>query len=124
MAKSFAARFCVEPGTRAHLARRDPGDLKSFSDRKTAEKQSIEDGEVIDTLQDRLYAEGKRALLVVLQGIDSAGKAGTIKHVFKETGARGAIVTAFKQPRAAELAHDFLWRVHLAAPRRGHIGSF
>ena len=78
MAKSFAARFRVEPGTRAHLSRRDPGDLKAFPDRKAAEKQSVKDGEVIDTLQDRLYAEGKRALLVVLQGIDSAGKDGTL----------------------------------------------
>ena len=124
MAKSFAARFRVEPGTRAHLSRRDPGDLKAFPDRKAAEKQSVKDGEVIDTLQDRLYAEGKRALLVVLQGIDSAGKDGTIKHVFKETGARGVVVTAFKQPSEEELAHDFLWRVHLAAPRRGYIGIF
>ena len=124
MAKSFAARFRVEPGTRARLDRRDPGDLKSFSDRKAAERQSIKDGEAIDILQDRLYAEGKRALLVVLQGIDSAGKDGTIKHVFKETGALGVVVAAFKKPSEEELAHDFLWRVHLAAPRRGFIGIF
>src|SRR5436190_12963631 len=124
MAKSFAARFRVKPGTRAHLDRRDPGDLKSFSDRKAAEEQSIKDGEAIDTLQDRLYAEGKRALLVVLQGIDTAGKDGTIKHVFKETGARGVVVTTFRKPSEEELAHDFLWRAHIAAPRRGFIGIF
>jgi PPK2 family polyphosphate:nucleotide phosphotransferase len=124
MANSFAARFRIKPGTRAHLDRRDPDDLKAFSDRKAAEKQGVKDGEVIDTLQDRLYAEGKRALLVVLQGIDSAGKDGTIKHVFKETGARGVVVTAFKKPSEEELAHDFLWRAHVAAPRRGFIGIF
>ena len=124
MAKSFAARFRIEPGTRAHLNRHDPGDLKAFSDRKAAEKQSVEDGEAIDALQDRLYAEGKRALLVVLQGIDSAGKDGTIKHVFKETGALGVVVTAFKKPGEEELAHDFLWRAHIAVPRRGFIGIF
>lgn len=124
MAKSFAARFRIEPGKRAHLDRRDPADLKAFSDRKAAEKQSVKDGEVIDTLQDRLYAEGKRALLVVLQGIDSAGKDGTIKHVFMETGARGVVVTAFKKPSEEELAHDFLWRAHMVAPRRGYIGIF
>ena len=56
MAKSFAERFRVEPGKRAHLNRRDPDDLKAFADRKAAEKQSVKDGEVIDTLQDRLYA--------------------------------------------------------------------
>ena len=60
-------------------------------------KQSVKDGAAIDKLQDRLYAEGKRALLVVLQGIDTAGKDGTIKHVFKETGPLGVVVTAFKQ---------------------------
>jgi PPK2 family polyphosphate:nucleotide phosphotransferase len=124
MAKSFAARFRIEPGTRAHLDRRDPGDLKYFSDRKAAEKQSVKDGEAIDGLQDRLYAEGRRALLVVLQGIDTAGKDGTIKHVFKETGALGVVVTAFRKPSEEELAHDFLWRAHVATPRRGFIGIF
>jgi len=124
MAKSFAARFRIEPGKRAHLNRRDPGDLKAFPDRKAAEEQSVKDGGAIDSLQDRLYAEGKRALLVVLQGTDSAGKDGTIKHVFKETGSLGVVVTAFKKPSEEELAHDFLWRVHLAAPRRGFIGIF
>jgi len=124
MAKSFAARYRIKPGTRAHLDRRDPGDRKAFPDRKDAEKRSIKDGEVIDRLQDRLYAEGKRALLVVLQGIDTAGKDGTIKHVFKETGALGVSVTAFRKPSEEELAHDFLWRAHLVAPRRGTIGIF
>src|SRR4029078_566368 len=124
MAKSFAARYRIKPGTRAHLDRRDPGDRKAFPDRKDAEKRSIKDGEVIDKLQDRLFAEGKRALLVVLQGIDTAGKDGTIKHVFKETGQLGVSVTPFKRPSEEELAHDFLWRAHLAAPRRGFIGIF
>jgi polyphosphate kinase 2 (PPK2 family) len=96
MAKSFAAQFRIEPGKRAHLGRRDPADLKAFPDRKAAEKQSVKDGEAIDGLQDRLYAEGKRALLVVLQGIDTAGKDGTIKHIFKEAGPLGVAVTAFR----------------------------
>src|SRR5476651_2689420 len=124
MAKSFAPRFLVEPGARAHLNRRKPDDLKAFPDREAAEKQSIKDGEAIDALQDRLYAEGKRALLVVLQGIDTAGKDGTIKHVFKETGPIGVSVTAFRRPNEEELAHDYLWRAHLACPRRGTIGIF
>jgi PPK2 family polyphosphate:nucleotide phosphotransferase len=62
--------------------------------------------------------------MVVLQGIDTAGKDGTIKHVFKEVGPLGVAVTAFRQPSEEELAHDFLWRVHAAAPRRGFIGIF
>src|SRR5215212_11799388 len=124
MAKSFAARFRIEPGKRAHLGRLDPADVKAFPDRKAAEEQSEKDGAAIDKLQDRLYAEGKRAVLVVLQGIDTAGKDGTIKHVFKETGALGVVVTSFKKPSEDELAHDFLWRAHVAAPRRGFIGIF
>src|SRR6188508_3536927 len=106
MAKSIAAQFRIEPGKRAHLNRRDPADISAFPDRKAAEKQSIEDGAAIDKLQDRLYAEGKRALLVVLQGIDTAGKDGTIKHVFKETGALGVVVTSLKKPSEKELAND------------------
>jgi PPK2 family polyphosphate:nucleotide phosphotransferase len=124
MAKSFAKYFRVEPGKRAHLDRRDPGDLKAFPNRKAAEKQSGKDGEIIDKLQDRLYAEQKRALLVVLQGIDTSGKDGTVRHVFKETGPLGVSVTAFRKPSDEELAHDFLWRAHIAAPRRGVIGIF
>ena len=124
MAKSFAARFRIEPGKRAHLNRRDPADIKAFPDRQAAEEQSVKDGAAIDKLQDRLYAEGKRAVLVILQGIDTAGKDGTIKHVFKETGALGVVVTSFKKPSEEELAHDFLWRAHVAAPRRGFIGIF
>src|SRR6187402_1341987 len=124
MAKSFAARFRIQAGQRSQLGRRDPGDRSAFPDRKAAEKQSAKDGEAIDTLQDRLFAEGKRALLVVLQGIDTAGKDGTIRHVFKETSPLGVVVTPFRKPSEEEMAHDFLWRTHLAAPRRGFIGVF
>ena len=123
-AKSFIARFRIEPGKRPSLDGRDPGDLKAFPNRKAAEKQSQKDAETIDKLQDRLYAEGKRALLVVLQGTDTAGKDGTIRHVFKETSPLGVVVTAFKRPSEEELAHDFLWRAHIASPRRGTIGIF
>ena len=91
---------------------------------KAAEEQSKDDGKAINELQDKLYAEGKRALLVVLQGTDTAGKDGTIRHVFNETGPLGVTVTAFRRPSEEELAHDFLWRAHLACPRRGSIGIF
>ena len=63
-------------------------------------------------------------MLIVLQGIDTAGKDGTITHVFRGLNPQGTRVTAFKQPSATELAHDFLWRVHKACPRRGEIGIF
>ena len=92
--------------------------------RRTARERTEKDAEVIDTLQDRLYAEGKRALLVVLQGTDTSGKDGTIRGVFNTAGPLGVTVTPFRRPSEEELAHDFLWRAHLAAPRRGFIGIF
>lgn len=80
--------------------------------------------ERMDTLQEALYAEGKRSLLVVLQGRDTAGKDGTIRKVFGPLDPQGVLVTGFKAPTAVELAHDFLWRVHQAVPPRGSIGIF
>jgi PPK2 family polyphosphate:nucleotide phosphotransferase len=124
MAEDLYARFRIEPGKPSKLDQRDPGDLKLFPDREAAEKQSLEHTKEIDTLQDRLYAEGRRALLVVLQGTDTAGKDGTIRHVFRETSPLGVVVTPFRKPSEEELAHDFLWRAHLVAPRRGFIGTF
>lgn len=124
MAKDFAARFRVKPDERARLSKRNPADKSAFPDRTAAEEKSAEDGERINALQDKLYAERTRAVLVVLQGIDTAGKDGTIRHVFNQTGPIGVVVTPFGQPSKDELAHDYLWRVHLACPRRGTIGIF
>jgi PPK2 family polyphosphate:nucleotide phosphotransferase len=97
---------------------------KPVKDKSLAEKQIGEHAARINELQDRLYAEGKRALLVVLQGIDCSGKDGTVRSVFNETGPIGVTVTPFRAPSAEELAHDYLWRVHHAVPRRGTIGIF
>lgn len=124
MPKTFAALFRVEPGKRVQLASRDPRDASAFPDREAAEARSKQDGETINAWQDKLFAEGKRALLVVLQGTDTSGKDGTIRHVFNATGPLGVTVTSFGRPTREELAHDFLWRVHLACPRRGTIGIF
>ena len=124
MAKDLYRAFPDRARQTVQTQQRDPGDRKLFPDRDAAEKQSLDDGKEIDVLQDRLYAEGKRALLVVLQGTDTAGKDGTIRHVFKETSPLGVVVTPFRKPSEEELAHDFLWRAHLAAPRRGFIGVF
>lgn len=73
-------------------------------------------------LQSRLYAESKEGLLVILQAIDAAGKDSTIKHVMSGINPQGVIVTSFKQPTSAELAHGFLWRIEKAIPERGYIG--
>ena len=75
-------------------------------------------------LQDRLYANGRHGLLVVLQGMDAAGKDGCVRHVFAGVNPQGVRVQSFKQPTALEASEDFLWRVHRAVPPRGMIGVF
>ena len=78
----------------------------------------------IADLQARLYAEERRSLLVVLQGIDAAGKDSTVAHVFRGTNPQGCRVYTFKEPSNEEAAHDFLWRYHLNTPARGMIHVF
>lgn len=78
----------------------------------------------IDQLQAKLYAEGKQALLIVLQGMDTCGKDGTIRHVFRQVNPQGCIVSSFGVPTPRELAHDFLWRVQARVPPKGIIGIF
>ncbi|NJM05156.1 polyphosphate kinase 2 family protein [Candidatus Gracilibacteria bacterium] len=78
----------------------------------------------IDDLQELLYAADMHSLLVILQGMDTSGKDGTVRAVFRDVSPLGSHVTAFKVPNEEELAHDFLWRVHRAAPRRGQIAIF
>jgi PPK2 family polyphosphate:nucleotide phosphotransferase len=83
-----------------------------------------EEGEALGELQKVLYAEGRHALLVILQGRDASGKDGTIRTVFDACNPQGCEVTSFKAPTSTELAHDFLWRIHNAVPARGMIGIF
>src|ERR1700712_1882338 len=78
----------------------------------------------LDQLQNALYAESTRSLLVVLQARDAGGKDGTIRRVFSSVNPQGCTVTAFKAPSHTELAHDYLWRIHAAVPARGLIGIF
>ena len=120
----LSARFRVEPGKAFRLVDRDPRDGGAFAGKDQAKAQVAEDAKAIDALQDRLFAEGKRALLVVLQGIDCAGKDGTVRAVFNTCGPIGVKVQPFKAPTPVELAHDYLWRVHKACPEHGFIGIF
>lgn len=121
---SFAAAFAAMPGKAFSLSSRDPRDQSAFADKAKAKTQTGEDAAAIDALQDRLFAEGKKALLVVLQGIDCSGKDGTVRAVFNSCGPIGVRVNPFKAPTPPELAHDYLWRVHNACPERGMIGIF
>ncbi len=79
--------------------------------------------ERLGSLQDRLWAEAKHSVLVVLQGIDAAGKDGTIQKVMEAFNPQGCVVSAFKVPTPEELAHDYLWRIHKRVPAKGEIGD-
>jgi PPK2 family polyphosphate:nucleotide phosphotransferase len=105
------------------LADRDPADTAGLS-KADAKDRRRADRERLAELQERLYADGKHALLVVLQGLDAAGKDGTIKHVMRGINPEGVSVTQFKRPTPVQQSHDFLWRAQVAAPARGHIGVF
>jgi PPK2 family polyphosphate:nucleotide phosphotransferase len=120
----MAHPYRLTPGKKVDLARIDPRDTGGVGDEAEAKVRLTLDGTEIDKLQDKLYAEGRRSLLVVLQGTDTSGKDGTIRSVFNVTGALGVNVTAFRKPSEEELDHDYLWRAHRACPKRGTIGIF
>jgi PPK2 family polyphosphate:nucleotide phosphotransferase len=92
--------------------------------KKVARKIKQDGRQSLASLQEALYAEGTRALLIVLQGLDTAGKDGTIKALFRGVNPQGVRVASFKVPTAQEAAHDFLWRIHLQVPEKGMIGIF
>ncbi len=117
------AELRVRPGTRVRLARRDHAATHGW-DKPAAEAELARQNVRLASLQDRFWAEAKRSVLVVLQGIDAAGKDGTINKVMEAFNPQGCPVTAFKVPSTEELAHDYLWRVHKAVPRKGEIGIF
>jgi PPK2 family polyphosphate:nucleotide phosphotransferase len=113
----------AQPGRRIRLRDLDTSNAHGWT-KEAAGPALDEQLDRLTDLQDRLWAEGKRAVLVVLQGIDAAGKDGTIKKVMTAFNPQGCPVTSFKVPSSEELAHDYLWRVHKAVPRRGEIGIF
>lgn len=114
--------------------RANPGDTISLKDFKTDDAQGVDREHIearteentiaIADLQHKLYADHNRSLLIVLQAMDAAGKDSTIRKVFARVNPQGVQVKSFKRPTPDELAHDFLWRVHLHTPRRGHIAIF
>jgi len=122
--KAFGEHYMVKPGKPFKLADCDPRAANGFSDKEATKADTICDAAAIDALQDRLFAEGKRSLLVILQGIDCSGKDGTVRAVFNHCGPIGVRVQPFKAPTVDELAQDYLWRVHRVCPPRGYIGIF
>ncbi len=117
------SRLLVEPGHPIHLEKLDPGATHGY-DKAAGVAETGKQLERLADLQDRIWAEAKQSVLVVLQGIDAAGKDGTIKKVMEAFNPQGCPVTSFKVPSTEELSHDYLWRVHQHVPRKGEIGVF
>ena len=116
--------FVVKPGARVKLSKRDPGYTgKHMSEQDALDTLQKHCGE-LRKLQALLYAEKEHALLIVLQGLDAAGKDGTVNHVMSSMNPQGTTVASFKVPTTVESDHDFLWRIHPHVPAKGHVAIF
>jgi PPK2 family polyphosphate:nucleotide phosphotransferase len=123
-AEKLLAELRVPPGRPAELTKRDPGSRLGFGDKQAGSARLAELVAELSLLSNRLWAEAERSLLLVLQGLDASGKDGTIHHVLTGVNPQGCRVHSFKEPAGAELAHDYLWRVHAACPESGELGIF
>ncbi len=118
------ARYRIDPGEQVDLDRYDTADTGGYAGREEADAELSGLVRRIADLQARLYAEERRGVLVVLQGIDAAGKDSTVAHVFRGTNPQGVRVYEFKEPTTQEATHDFLWRYHADTPPAGMIHVF
>lgn len=116
--------YLVKPGAKLQLADCPTEDTGKFKKEADALDELEKYRKKLGNLQEVLFAEGKHAVLIVLQAMDTGGKDGTIRHIFTGVNPQGVDVTPFKVPTPLEAAHDFLWRAHAAVPRRGKIGIF
>ena len=121
---NYTKRFKVLPGSSVKLADINPGFKKHHEGHKEADKEIEHDGQRLRQQQELLYADGRRSLLICLQGMDTSGKDGTISHILGSMNPQGCKVVAFKQPSAEELKHDFLWRIRRAVPAPGGVTIF
>jgi PPK2 family polyphosphate:nucleotide phosphotransferase len=118
-------RYRVRPGEKLDLGRHDPQDRALFrGDKESAREDVAKLNDEIEALQELLWARQRERVLIVLQGMDTAGKDGAIRNVFQGVDPLGVRVASFKAPTAEELAHDFLWRVHAQVPAAGEIVIF
>ena len=122
--KDWGKRFRVPSNGKFRLAQQDPSATPDVHGRKAAKEGLARITERLSEMQEVFYADGRYALLIVLQAMDTGGKDGTIRHVFGPLNPQGVQVTNFKAPTPEELAHDYLWRVHAEVPPRGLIGIF
>lgn len=114
----------MAPGTRVKLNEIDPAFKDRYAHRRDAADELEHYRKRLRELQDLLYAERRRSLLICLQGMDTGGKDGTINHVLSAMNPQGCRVAVFHAPTSEELAHDFLWRIHRAVPARGEVVVF
>ncbi|HBY46738.1 MAG TPA: polyphosphate kinase [Chloroflexi bacterium] len=119
-----ALPYRVAPGTRVRLDEINPDDIGNIATKKKAKKELKKLVGQITSLQERLYAENRQSLLVVLQAIDTGGKDGAVRGVFSGVNPEGVQVWSFKAPSVEELEHDFLWRIHQRTPARRMITVF
>ena len=124
MTVDYREHFVVEPGAKLHLARIDPASSVAHASHKNAAPEIREQVARMERLQFLLYADAGQSLLIVLQGLDAAGKDGVIRHLFSGMNPQGTSVFGFKQPSREELAHDFLWRAHMRTPGHGEVVIF
>jgi PPK2 family polyphosphate:nucleotide phosphotransferase len=117
-------RLIVTPGEAANLAGRDPADTLGLPGKAEARSELKTLHQELADYQRRLWAEGTRSLLLILQGLDASGKDGAIRKVFTGLNPQGCRVVSFGVPTEPELAHDYLWRIHQSCPARGEIGIF
>lgn len=121
---NYRDEFKVYPGAEVKLNDLDPSFTDRDLDHQEAAKETEHNQKKLRELQEVLYADGRIALLICLQAMDTGGKDGTINHVLSAMNPQGCRVVAFKQPTPLELSHDFLWRVHRAVPARGEVAIF
>ncbi|HUF38741.1 MAG TPA: polyphosphate kinase 2 family protein [Anaerolineales bacterium] len=118
-------RYRVSSGEQVDLRAHDPRDPSEFAAGKVAGKARLKElNTELEALQELLYAEGKHKIIVVLQGMDTSGKDGAIRHVFDGVNPQGVKVASFGVPTREELDHDYLWRIHKRTPGRGQITIF
>ena len=120
----YSSKFMVKPGSTVKLHKINPDHTAEFKNKNEALEILARNQKKLTELQYKLYAENKQSLLIVLQALDAGGKDGTINHVLSPMNPQSCRVHGFKVPTAEELAHDFLWRVHLQAPKNGEVVIF
>lgn len=116
--------YRIDDGKGFKLKNFDPDDTGDFKAREQADEAVQRDLKRLQELQEQFYVDRRKALLVVIQAMDTGGKDGTIDHVFSGVNPTGCQVTSFKKPSEDDLAHDYLWRIHKVVPAKGMFGIF